>query len=1052
MSAERIRQLETEIADLTRALATVASIPSAAAALQAQIAACEAELATLRHAATGPQIPTVTAGTANIATIQTIIYQFLGGAPSPDSRALLDHYLDALEADCQRLRLERIATKRQSGNETSTTPVLRLERVYTTLTTTAPPRSTLRKVRLLPAEQLHRLLVRAKRLDARTNRLQFDTLMPAVVPPQDVRILHINEIDLAEHGAHLQIARRVNLIDADVLSLPELFTHTSERLVEFDLRRPELVTEAIGEQPLLVLLGEPGAGKSTVLRYLALLLARQLRGQSATVPGWTQPPCVPILCPLASVTARMTGEGEDATAALFATLRGLLEFNAVRAGLGGYLDDALRSDTVLLLLDGLDELSADAAPGKSSIRALVADAIRTLARQLPGIRIVVTSRTLPYAEPGAWHLTAEDGWVQRTIAPLAFGQVRQFVTDWYAAIAEEMETLSDDEAAQRAADLIATLDTPSYARLREVIGSPLLLTMLAILHNNDARGLPRDLVQLYEEFVQLLLDRWEPVRSLTAPRPGLLERLGSLPGLELDTLREVLHELAFDAHANAKGQQARGIIDGDKLDGRLLRLFARFTPMPSTPLASFIEALRFDAGLLQELADRQYAFPHLTFQEYLAACRLSEHIDGFLHEAYTRWSGDDWQRWRVVLLLLVGKLRQRGGTRDVVRDALPWIEKLLAATANGQPKTVRQQHRDTLLAALSYEEIGGAEALVNTDINVEARLHAPLRTRIAGLLDTPDDQVGLDDRLALARVLAAVGDDRFPVTPDAWSTELQRRSTTFGQPNGYFCFIPSDTYAIGGWKGNETAAMIELAPYWLARLPVTVAQFRAFIDAPDGYANDACWSEDGLRWREDRGAPGAYFDRSNVELNHPVVAVSWYEAAAFCVWLTLRLAGVLPPGYCIALPTEAEWEAMASYDATGVRRRYPWGDTPEPTVEHANYDETGIGAPSPVGLFPLGRAACGALDMVGNVWEWCSSEYDGYPERTAISVAFADVSVEEYLEIQKRNTLQVPTLKGESWWGDRTNVRCGARNSLPVFGNFITGFRVVCVPRATQVF
>lgn len=99
----------------------------------------------------------------------------------------------------------------------------------------------------------------------------------------------------------------------------------------------------------------------------------------------------------------------------------------------------------------------------------------------------------------------------------------------------------------------------------------------------------------------------------------------------------------------------------------------------------------------------------------------------------------------------------------------------------------------------------------------------------------------------------------------------------------------------------------------------------------------------------------------------------WYEAAAFCRWLTEqeRAAGRLPAGQVIRLPTSLEWERAARGTD---RRRYPWGPH-YPTPGHANYDATGIGAPAPVGCFPLGRATCGAEDMAGNVMEWMATPH-----------------------------------------------------------------------------
>jgi formylglycine-generating enzyme required for sulfatase activity len=172
-----------------------------------------------------------------------------------------------------------------------------------------------------------------------------------------------------------------------------------------------------------------------------------------------------------------------------------------------------------------------------------------------------------------------------------------------------------------------------------------------------------------------------------------------------------------------------------------------------------------------------------------------------------------------------------------------------------------------------------------------------------------------------------------------------------------------------------------------------------------------------------------------------VIGVSWYEGWAFCAWLTAQLANVLPDGYAVQLPTEAEWEAAAAYDEAMQRHTYPWGDTPEPTPEHAIFkDEQGnnLDAPTPVGVCPAGAAACGALDMGGQVWEYCRSSHDAYPQG-------ANAEQPEF----KRDNPDVP-LRGGSWHNNRTRVRCAARVRSDPYGNGVgydDGFRGLLSPR-----
>ena len=267
-----------------------------------------------------------------------------------------------------------------------------------------------------------------------------------------------------------------------------------------------------------------------------------------------------------------------------------------------------------------------------------------------------------------------------------------------------------------------------------------------------------------------------------------------------------------------------------------------------------------------------------------------------------------------------------------------------------------------------------------------------------------------------------------PITPPQWRTELARRNTTFGRPAGYFCFVPGGVYLIGGWgehiegQGKNRGARLRLAPFWIARYPITNAQWQAWVAAggKPSYAADA--------------------SRYN-KANQPVVGVTWNMCRDFCAWLTPQLAAHIPVNYCIRLPTEAEWEVAAAYDAQGKRRRYPWGDRPEPAADHAIFADAqgnNLGAAAPVGGCVAGAAACGAADMAGNVWEWCASSYDGYPQAAA--------TFKKDFTGDDRNT----PVRGGSWWTDSAYIPFGARfRTHPDYWynlNYDPGVRVVCAP------
>jgi formylglycine-generating enzyme required for sulfatase activity len=316
----------------------------------------------------------------------------------------------------------------------------------------------------------------------------------------------------------------------------------------------------------------------------------------------------------------------------------------------------------------------------------------------------------------------------------------------------------------------------------------------------------------------------------------------------------------------------------------------------------------------------------------------------------------------------------------------------------------------------------------------------PEQARLLAILRDP--QQDLHARIAAGDALGRLGDPRVPVAISEWQRELAQRTEQFGTPAGYFCSVRPDTYQIGRWEKNRAGADITLPAFWIARFPITVAQYAPFVAA--GYGPDAerWWTKEGWQWKGRRTRPYRWNEAPYDGPNQPVIGVTWYEAAAFCAWLTERLQDVLPDGYVIRLPTEAEWEAAAAYDAQRQRRSYPWGEE-DPDLERAIYDESKLGHPAPVGCCPAGAATCGALDMAGNVWEVTTSSHRGYPAQSG--------SVKEDFT---PNEGDVPW-RGASWWNDSTYVRCGARSwdrpDHDIYDSFDLGFRVVAAPPLAQM-
>jgi formylglycine-generating enzyme required for sulfatase activity len=254
-----------------------------------------------------------------------------------------------------------------------------------------------------------------------------------------------------------------------------------------------------------------------------------------------------------------------------------------------------------------------------------------------------------------------------------------------------------------------------------------------------------------------------------------------------------------------------------------------------------------------------------------------------------------------------------------------------------------------------------------------------------------------------------------------------------------FVEVPAGNFLMGSSDADPDAEADEkpqhelhLPTYWIGKTPVTNKQFRPFVEG-DGYSNPDYWTKDG--WQEkNRVQPYYWRDKKWNGAEYPVVGIAWYEAMAYVAWLRTRT------GDDCRLPTEAEWE-KAARGTDG--RIYPWGSVwEEGRCNYARGGLMGIFAAqqtSPVGKFVNGASPYGALDMVGNVWEWTRSEFRDYPYDADDGRENVDALAGKWF-----------TLRGGSWYWDRTGVRCAARyRGFPGGSGSDGGCRVLFSPRAS---
>ncbi len=251
--------------------------------------------------------------------------------------------------------------------------------------------------------------------------------------------------------------------------------------------------------------------------------------------------------------------------------------------------------------------------------------------------------------------------------------------------------------------------------------------------------------------------------------------------------------------------------------------------------------------------------------------------------------------------------------------------------------------------------------------------------------------------------------------------------------------IPEGEFAIGtddrsaAYDNERPRRIVRLASFHVDRAPVTNAEYAEFVDA-GGYARRDYWSDEGWAWlatagvtapkhwsREDASWVSRSMDcTAALAPDHPVIHVCYHEADAYA-----RFAGK-------RLPTEQEWEVAASWDArTGQACRLPWGDEP-PTSETANIDQLSFGT-SAVGAYPTNVSPSGCVDMIGNVWEWTSSDFTGHAGFEAFPYA-------EYSAVFFGSEYKV--LRGGSWATRPGAIRNTFRNwDYPIRRQIFAGVR-----------
>ena len=754
---------------------------------------------------------------------------------------------------------------------------------------------------------------------------------------------------------------------------------------------------------LLLIIGDPGAGKTTLLKHYLLSL---LNNRQHEAFGFNTP--VKVFFIYLRELKKDNNDYQDLTDQLADHSKHSADV------ISRWLDH----DKSLILFDGLDEISDE------HDRIKVCQWIDRMVAHNPKAHFVVSSRPTGYRKGDGIELKTV--LVRADILGFTKEQQDEFLDKWFKAYycLKEMRNdeideatwlrLQEEKAKEKASGIKAFLNDIKNKTLRELAVLPLLLQIMAMLWKERDK-LPGSRVELYESALYYLLGYRDEKRGISPLIPAF------------DAMK-VLAPVALWMQEKIRKEEAEQKEILQKMQEEL-----RVLPDPPDT-ALFFQHIVDRSGLLVKYVDTsQYRFSHKTFREYLAGFQLKEDRPYECLDKLVGHFGQDW--WSEVLRFFLWQV-----------DAKVFNTFMERFFDSSKSESLTQKEQDLLALLVEEAPRKKVNALEQKLLDPETGLNQQLyllncldiirvqKSGEAAIVDAVrsfiDSKNARDDKVLL-RAQEILGVDAVA------GKDMHISNVEFGAQ--YIRINKGDfKYSLSG----KTVTVEEL---YVAKYPVTNKQYKQFI----AYL-DAGGQTPGLlpveeykqalfeiaRQNDERGVYlylqketnwarlfRTFYDdnKSFVNDDQPVVAVTWYAARAYCLWISmLESEGKEKERY--RLPTEIEWEWAAGGrrekpdEVLGVRK-YPWADEPEPTTKHANYDEN-EGATTPVGRYPDGATPEGLYDMAGNVWEWMENWYDKDEDWKA--------------------------LRGGSWYDGPEFLACSARSSgNPDFRHFNIGFRVV---------
>ncbi|MCH8954501.1 SUMF1/EgtB/PvdO family nonheme iron enzyme, partial [candidate division KSB1 bacterium] len=775
----------------------------------------------------------------------------------------------------------------------------------------------------------------------------------------------------------------VNLLDAFVsVDLSETWRSES-RFQSEKMKQPgadekhtnpeNVLKRAFKNYRLLLLIGDPGSGKTTLMKYYAISC---LHDQEYEKFGFKER-VLPLYFPLRELEPKdAVPDSLPANLARWAK-RHVLDISAKE------FYNWLHERPTLVLLDGLDEIS------DLGQRKRVCEWIDNTCAGLKKARFVVTSRWTGYRkvdgiELGCDHMRAD-------VRDFSREQQEDFLTKWFRAVFQRNFTGDGEPTkewlarqAQRADEKVKTvidfLKDEKNKSLRQLASVPMLLQIMAILWQ-ERDILPQSRSELYNASLNYLLDFRDKRRNL-------------LPVLDADKARRVLSPTAlWMQHTLQKDEATK-----QEMHKQMQPILKTFDEQPDAEF--FCNNLVNRAGLLAEYGETDYIFRHKSFREYLAGVQISkEDKKQEWLKRLVSYFGDDW--WEEPLRFFISEadaemfdsfmanLFQSRVSEELDQKQQNLLQTLVREAPQKKIDALSKKLRDTKTTGGQQRYILECLKTINTpEALAEVKLFA-------------DKNAGDAASLSFAQeITPESARAKFNVPPPKVFVSSPKPYRNHYEGQAEYIPIP------GGEFRYSVSKEIEAVPLaYFAKYPVTNKRYRGFISYLENRASEATKilafdrfakkmlefsntipdyqkyiGNDPKTWAKKLSSEEDANKRFNQD-EQPVVGISWFAARAYCFWLScLQAAQAGDPKLqdldkfveIYRLPTELEWEwAAAGREPDGSLREYPWPGNKgkEPNEKLANYDQH-VDATTPVGRYPDGATPEGLMDMAGNVWEW----------------------------------------------------------------------------------